>query len=387
MLDAGSLGDYERQVRPFLDAATRGDWSQFLAGPISMGPLALVARLPFVLAASAVGAGKLAQYQAGLIPCVAAAAFVSGLIARRALRRGATWPMVFVFAGVGLLNPFTIKAIENGHPEELLTAALLVGAILAAPGRSYWIAGGLLGLAIASKQWALVGVFPVALAAPHLRGRLLAWAAAIVIALNAPLVVAHPDRFYSVQRAAASASRTASFANVWWPFLQPGPREVVRDGQRIALSETRLAPTPLTRLTHPLIVILPALLALIAWLRRSLSLSNLLALLVVALLLRCVLDPIDNVYYHLPALIALLAWESERGARGHRPVPILSLAMAIAGWLTFVVLPGDLTLAQLNATYLAWSLPLLGTMLWLALRAPPDARTAGRPALPSGIPA
>ena len=370
-----SLGDYGSQVKPFLDAATTGNWSGFLSGPISEGPLAIDIRLPFVLIAAAFDAVDLVRYQVGVAPFVVIAAILAGAIARRAIRAGAIWPMAALFAGLGLINPFSIKAIAFGHPEELLTAALLVGAMIAAPVRSYWISGGLLGLAIASKQWALIGILPVALAAPYFRIRLLTCAAAIVIVLNAPLVIAHPDRFFTVQDAAASAGSTNSFATVWWPFLHAGPREVTRNGKRIALNETRRTPALVSRLSHPLIVLVPLALILIAWLRRNLTLSNLLALLIAALLIRCVLDPNDIIYYHLPALVALLAWESTRHPWSDRPVPILSVLMATAGWLTFMVLPGKISLDQLNGIYLSWSLSLIAAMIWFAYRRPSGAVT------------
>ena len=62
-----------------------------------------------------------------------------------------------------LLGPLVDSALYWGHPEEILTAALGTGAIIAALEQRSIAAGALVGLAIASKQWALVLLIPVAL--------------------------------------------------------------------------------------------------------------------------------------------------------------------------------------------------------------------------------
>ena len=79
------------------------------------------------------------------------------------------------------------------------------------------------------------------------------------------------------------------------------------------------------------------------------------------LLLRCVLDPFDNPYYHLPFLMAFLAWEglTVRGA------PVVSLLVSFA-FLLQTKLADALTAIPNYTThcvvYLAWSLPLLAFM-------------------------
>ena len=64
---------------------------------------------------------------------------------------------------VTLLNPLVADALYWGHPEEILTAALATGALLAALEDRPLAAGLLAGLAIASKQWALLTLIPVLL--------------------------------------------------------------------------------------------------------------------------------------------------------------------------------------------------------------------------------
>src|SRR5581483_4904117 len=102
----------------------------------------------------------------------------------------------------------------------------------------------------------------------------------------------------------------------------------------------RLAPGWLTPLAHPAIALMGVPLAL--------------ALLTFLLLLRCLLDPWDNVYYQLPFLIALLVWEVRAGGRA----PLLSLTMTLAVWVTFMLAPSRLAPDGQAALYLAWALPL-----------------------------
>ena len=80
------------------------------------------------------------------------------------------------------------------------------------------------------------------------------------------------------------------------------------------------------------------------------------ALLLLALLLhlRCLLDTWNFVYYAVPFLLALVAWE---GLARRRP-PVLSLLATVAIWAVFQELPprGVMPDAQ-AAAYLVWAVP------------------------------
>jgi hypothetical protein len=90
-----------------------------------------------------------------------------------------------------------------------------------------------------------------------------------------------------------------------------------------------------------------------------------LGLFALLMLLRCLLDPWNNDYYHAPLLLSLLAWE----ALGRDGWPRLTL---FAGAALAVTFPASLdSMSALSAdslrtcvTYLAWALPLAG---WLAM--------------------
>jgi hypothetical protein len=124
----------------------------------------------------------------------------------------------------------------------------------------------------------------------------------------------------------------------------------------------------------------PAL-ALALWPRsRRAALPERQALLALALvlLLRCLLDTWDEIYYLLPFLFALLAWEivSERPR-----APLLALACSALGWLSFQWLEQHASADVQASVFLAWSLPLA---LWLGLRL---FSARGREQAPAGEPA
>ncbi len=105
-------------------------------------------------------------------------------------------------------------------------------------------------------------------------------------------------------------------------------------------------------------------------------LSAALLLLALLLLLRCMLDTWDNVYYPLPFLLALLAWEAESGR-----APALALLGVVLVW-TNAWLSLHMSADFQAAFFLLWSLPL-AAMLGLLLFAPeralaPHRRGLGR---------
>ena len=95
-------------------------------------------------------------------------------------------------------------------------------------------------------------------------------------------------------------------------------------------------------------------LSLAWWFSRRRTPDDALGLLALLFLLRCLLDPVDNAYYHVPFLLSLTAWEG-LVRRGPPLVSILSsvtiyYAINKAGWTDDLVLR--------NALYLAATLPV-----------------------------
>lgn len=358
--------DYElANVGPFR-AMADGRWSTFFETAPVDGP-SLLMRAPFVFLASLWGGGDAAIFRLVSVPGLLAGAVLGvGLWEMRGrLLPHAKWSILVVLLAAG--NPLTLRALEIGHPEELIGAALCVGAVLAALWDRPWLAAVLLGLALANKAWAVLAVGPVLIALERDRLRVLALAAGIGAAFLAPFLLAGGTGSHAVAGAGSTSSVFQPW-QLWWPLGEHG--HVVRGMTGILKPDYRAAPDWIGSLTHPLIAFLVVPLSLL-WLRRrradrrSLDLLLLLALLFE---LRCVLDVANNSYYHLPFLMALLAWEALARARP----PVLSLAAAASLWFILVRAPELLSPDAQWALYMAWALPTLAALAWATLggRAP-----------------
>ncbi len=344
----GSTGDYpDDAAAPIHDLAT-GHLGALLSTDMVMGPLSIIFRAPF----AALGDGsELSMYQWGSIPCLMVAGLLGLHLARVAARRGAGWPTQVVIAAVCLYNPLTLEALRAGHPEEILTAALAVWAVSAAAESRNTRAAILLGLAIACKQWAIIAVFPVLMALPGRRLRTLAATAGVAAALILPAFVAHPAGFVDQQTNAASSTRVVGVMNVWYPAATTSARHVEYTNGSLDI-QVRQIPSAIAGSSHTAIVLLCLLLPLLlAWRRGTFSLggSEAMALLALLSLVRCALDPFDNVYYHLPLLMALLAWDA---LDVRQVVPVRALALVAVAYLWSHWALGELDPGSLNLFYL-----------------------------------
>jgi hypothetical protein len=344
--------DYFGDASTAIDALVRRDLSGFFASQPLMGSFSLLLRAPFV--ATVFHSSLENVYFAGALPCVLATLVLGLALARLAAERGQSAAVQGVVAGLAAINPITFRALHWGHPEELLCAALCVGALLAALRERELLAGVLLGLAIATKQWALIAVLPALLAAPRRRLPLLAIAAAIAAALLLPGLIANADSFgRATEAAAGQAAGGASTTpwSAWWPLA------AISDSP---FGERYMAPAWVATLSHPLIVLLPLPLAALLWRRPDRRPDDALLLLALLFLLRCLLDSWNNDYYHAPFFLSLLAWETLR-----RPgIPRLSLVVAVLVGLSFwpdqtrVFADSIDDAPLLFAVYAAWAVPL-----------------------------
>src|SRR5436309_630175 len=82
----------------------------------------------------------------------------------RGQRRGQPFRAQVAVAALIVAGPLTFSALKWGHPEELLAAALCVGGAIAAVRGRVLVGGLLLGLALATKEWAWLALLPVAIA-------------------------------------------------------------------------------------------------------------------------------------------------------------------------------------------------------------------------------
>jgi hypothetical protein len=203
------------------------------------------------------------------------------------------------------------------------------------------------------------------MALPERRIRTTLGAAVVALVLTAPGLIADPHGFLAAQRNASAAPRFVDAWSVWYPLAGSTPGTAVpgADG-RIAVAPSHGGSAAIGALAHPLIVVIALILPPAMAIRRrrlGCSGSEAMALLALLALLRCVLDPVDNLYYQLPLLLALLGWDALH-SRGLplRGLAAVAVAMFLRRWSPYLDPP------VLNAAYLAVVLPA-GAAIALAL--------------------
>ncbi len=362
--------DYDGEVRPAYEALVQGHLVSFLRLAPAYGG-SLIERAPFALVPGLWGGGTLAVYRMVALPCLLAAAVLGVWLTARMRADGRSTLARAVALGVCVANPITLLALEVGHPEEILGACLCLTAVLVAArsssSGSSLLAGALLGLAIANKEWALLAAGPVLLAvAPGRRARCAASACITAGVILLPLVLVSSGGFVASTRTIGSRAADSIFQpwQVWWFLGHHGA--LVHGTLGAPKRGYRIGPEWTGTISHPLVLATGALLALSLWLRgaRRTALTRQQALLALALVLlaRCLLDTWDTSYYTLPFVLALLVWEV--GRPGRNP-PLLALSASALVWISFQWLPDHASADVASAVFLAWTLPLAA---WLAMQ-------------------
>jgi hypothetical protein len=409
-LSGFAWNDYENEALPAVAALTRGHFVEFLRLAPAYGG-SLLERAPFALLPGSWGGGELAVYRMLALPCLLATAALGLWLLARMRSEGRPALARALALTVCVANPITLRALEVGHPEELLGGSLCVAAVLLAARTSIsrrraLSVGVLLGLAIANKQWALLAAGPILLALPS--GRRLACAfgaGATAAALLGPFAIASSGALLTSTRAIASPGATIFQPwQIWWFLGHHGP--LVHGLFGAAKPGYRVGPAWTGVVSHPLVVAAGLVITAALWLRshrrepgfvalrpvlgevtssaspirdrssgRLPERSALLALALV-LLLRCLLDTWDTVYYTLPFILALLAWELTGPIRR---LPILALGSSVLVWISFQWLPGLVSADAQAAVFLAWSLPL-AAMLALRLLSTTEPALGGQAA-------
>jgi len=212
----------------------------------------------------------------------------------------------------------------------------------------------LLGLALATKQWAVLAVGPTLLAV----GRPYWWrvtttACGIAALLTLPNVLANHQGFATVSRQIASAPVQAQFGS-WWYVVD------------------RDLPAWLAQATHPAIVLSAIPLTVLAY-RHRIGADGALLLLALLFFIRCVFDPVNNYYYHLPLLLALLTWEMQM----RRLVPYATLAVVASLFITNSYLAfADWGLYTASVFYFVWTVGLAAYLVVALRRLAGSARAA-----------
>jgi len=328
-----ATGDWPVDSWPAIDALARGQVGGYFSAKAMMGVFSTLVQTPF--AAVAGGGPQLLVYKFASFPCVLAAGGLGLYLAALARHRGVSAAGQWTIAGLCVVNPLTVAALGGGHPEEILTGALAVAAVAAASdGRRGW-AAILLGLALASKQWAVIAILPTLMALPARRLPVAAGALAIAAAFMLPPLIASPQTFREVHDNAANTRGAVTPESVWYPLASVKAKVVAEQPERL-VAHVHTAPALVGALSHPLIVLLVLGLPLLLARRRGrlwLDGSDAMALLALLALLRCALDPVNNIYYLEPLLLALLGWD----ALASRSLPLrglcgVAVALVLRQW-------------------------------------------------------
>lgn len=373
-------------------ALVDGDLDRFFASQPPMGSFSLFLRAPFATLAGlgdglpppdprltgghqlitvnadpAAVAAELDMYRLGIVPCLGALALFVLFLGRVLGQHGRPLWLQALVAALIMLSPLIDDALALGHPEELLAGALAVGGVLLGLRGHAVAAGTVVGLAVVTKQWALLAVIP-ALAAAAPRWRPAAAAAVAAIALfTVPMAIGDPGRFFDAAPSLARGNSYVKPQSVWWPVSRHDGISVF-DGVAYRVLPRYTLPDAIERLVHPLVAVVGiGLGALYLRLGRGRDPTDLLLLLALVLFLRAILDHLTHPYYFLPFLLALAAWEGLR----REGLPVATVLAALLLWPEIAFGPDDYDVV--NALHLLWALPATA-LLAVGVFAPARAR-------------
>jgi hypothetical protein len=378
-IDCHLRDQYCDDAQPSLDALSHGDLHGFFARQPLMGPVTLALRAPFAALAGLDDYNPKLVYRLGALACLLAMAAVALLLAAVMRARGHPAWQQALCALLLLVNPITFRTLEIGHPEEIVGSALCVATVIAFTRDRHVLAGLLLGGALATKLWAILIVPALLLAFVDRRALVrFSLAAALVVAiLYAPMVAGDAGRLHATLTSANKLGTnpgTVTSANVWW-FVGSEKAGFDRatgvSGNKLVFEHDvgfRLRDN-VARITHPLVVLLAALFAVL-WARsaeRRARPETLLLLFALIFLTRCILDPGNLSYYHLPAVASLVAYE----ALAYRRPPWAALWLMACLQAMTSLSPHIHSDAGFGLLYLGWALPTAaGLAFWLYRRRP-----------------
>jgi hypothetical protein len=328
------MGDYNLHgavagdnAGPAINALIHGDLSTFIARQPLMGMTSILIRLPAAALAAVMHASPLGAYRWGALACLLPGGVLSGWMVHQAGPSTTARLAALLAAASVLASPAASEAVGIGHPEEILASVLATGAVLAATTRHHRSAAVLLGLAIGTKQWALLAAGPVLLALRHQRLKTATVAGSVGALLTVAAPLAGPSAFAQAGAAVGSGHFTDPFS-VWWSVgarMSRTPGAVVVSAHRLPFGLTRSAAAAIA------LGVAIAVLVLIDLRRRTRSRDvDALALLALLGLLRCVADPVPLQYNFVDLLIPLAVWEAVRLRR----LPVTAYVAMGVVWLT-----------------------------------------------------
>ena len=349
--------DYEIEAEPALDALRHGHVGDFLTQAPAYGG-SLILRAPFALAPNLWDGGALALFRddGRALPCRrrAAGRRAVGAGPRPRPRPARGWLALVLCAA----NPLTIRALEIGHPEELLVGALVVFAALAAYDGRPLLTGVLLGPRV--RRQAVGGR----------RGGADPRAAARAPASSpsaSPPRRARCSWRRSTSPASATRARPAASARpatstgiifqpwqAWWFLAQHGQLVM---GTYAPHYGYRAAPSWIEPFAHPfLVVAMRRGLGRLVALRRPAD-RRLDGLLLLAFAPAPALParPLEHVLLRDPVPPGA---HRVGGARPPRPAAAVGSPSTALAWLTLTILPRHITPDMQSLAFLGWSVPL-----------------------------
>lgn len=324
----------------------RGDVQMFLDGANPAYLPSLILRTPLFLLAGLFGGGEDAAFHLVKALGLLLMAGLAAWLMTYARAGGAGWKILLLIAFVTVGSPVAVQSLDYGHAEDLIGAVLCVAGVLAAARGRLTTAGVLLALAFVMKQWAILAWLPAMAVAPRRPWQLPAVGVPVAAIFFIPLFL---------RTAPGGPAPVIEAAEVWrshqwfWPLGVPNPDpEAFRP---------KVAPEWFVSIPRLIIVGLAVPLSALWYRHRRRGggqPEDVLLLLAVLFLGRCVFEPWNIDYYHLPFLVTLATWEVLRGR-----VPMLALLATAATYFSFntwleIQVYGNATYAM----YVGWTLPL-----------------------------
>jgi hypothetical protein len=344
--------DWGRQDGRWVAKLLGGDVQGFINGAHPTYLASLILRSPLFLAAGALGGAEDEAFYAAKAFALLLLAGFGGWLMGRARAKGAGIGVLVMIAFVTAGSPIAGRALDNGHAEDLVAACLAVAGVLAAGRGRLTLAGVLVGLGFVSKQWAILAWLPAMAVAPRRPWQVLAVAAPVAGVFLVPLLFRTGGVAGGLQSDAFEIWRSHQ---LFWPLGVDNPDpEALRP---------KLPPEWFVPIPRLLIVGMSLPLSALWWRHRRRGGGqphDVLLLLALLFFFRCLFEPWNIDYYHLPFLLTLAAWEVLSG----RGKPILALLATGATWISFntwtqIEVYGHAT----YAIYMGWTLPLAFVLL------------------------
>jgi hypothetical protein len=368
-LSVSHTGDYSVQGAvagdnpgPAIDALIHGNLAGFFSQQPLMGLTSILLRVPVAGLVSVLGGGSVMAYRLGALVCVVPGALLASWMIWRTHAAKDLRPAAVLAAIIVLASPAALDAVHIGHPEEVLASVLATGAVLAATRGHLVLTGVLLGLAIGTKQWALLAVPPALLALPERRLHVAALAGVVSLPLTAIAPLADLAAFARAGKGVGGGHVADPFS-LWWPLgsgLGTPPTA-------LHATTAHLLPFGLARSAASLLalaIVVGALSMLGVRARRQARLIDALALFALLGLARCAADPVPLEYNFVDVLIPLAIWEAVTLRRLPIVAALATLAVALVSGGRLHVDPGIS-----SALSVTWMLGLAGYLTYRAFAA------------------